>query len=611
LQFASLGQGAAIGKTLELAALRKGGTEFPIEISLNSIEQDDGWWAVAVLRDITERKRTEQQIQDYAATLESNNLALEEFIQTAEAANLAKSQFLASISHELRTPLTGILGFTDLLLDSDTDEEERRNYLQIIHSSGHHLLELINNILDLSKIEAAQIDVELAPCTPHGILSDVVSIMRAQAQAKGLDLRCRWSGSVPGVVNTDGARLRQILLNLVGNAVKFTQQGVVEVVARLEPYEGGHKLMVDVSDSGIGIPEEKLDSIFEPFIQADNSVTRKFGGSGLGLAISVRLARALGGDITVTSELGVGSTFTVSIDAGDLEGVQMLASPPADGMQTGQDATPSCDVPQFRPGNVLLIEDGYINRKLISTVLEQAGLSVSAAENGEVGVELATSNHFDLILMDMQMPVMDGYAATRKLRNMGYTTPIIALTAHAMKGDEDKCLAAGCSHYVSKPIAIDTLLATVADALGREDAKKGTGPICAKHPSGRPGKLDPSPFSPAAPPGDGLKPLVSSLPTEEPVFHEIAHEFVEYLDQLLAEMRQAAAKKDVTRLAEMAHSLKGSAGTAGFGAFTEPARQLETLAKRRRLDAIDPAIDELAKLVGRILVPTEPCDAEL
>lgn len=336
------------------------GESFPAEVLLNALELDGKPALQAVVRDISDRKHAEQ--------------ALQVAKQEAETANRAKSQFLASMSHELRTPLSGILGFTDLLLRSPADEEERHEYLKTIHASGNHLLRLINNILDLSKIEAAQLEVERAPCAPHAVLSEVVSIMRAQAQTKGLDLRCRWSGSVPHVVKTDEARLRQILLNLVGNAVKFTQQGAIEVAARLEPSDERNMLFVDVVDSGIGISEGKLRSIFDPFVQADNSVTRKFGGTGLGLAISARLARALGGDISVTSELGVGSTFTVSVDAGDLESVKWLASPPADAVQSGQNEQLCSRVPRFRPGSVLLVEDGDTNRKLISTVLERAGL---------------------------------------------------------------------------------------------------------------------------------------------------------------------------------------------------------------------------------------------
>jgi len=531
---------------------------------------------VAVKMDISQRKHAEEQLK----------AAKEE----AESANRAKSQFLASMSHELRTPLTGILGFTDLLLGSDVDEKERRNYLETIRASGQHLLRLINDILDLSKIEASQLEVERAPCAPHRILSDVVSIARAQAQAKSLDLRCRWNGSVPAVIYTDGNRLRQILLNLIGNAVKFTREGGVEIVACLDTSREINKLRVEITDSGIGIPEEKLNSIFDPFVQADSSVTREFGGTGLGLAISIRLARALGGDIEVSSEVGVGSTFILTVDAGDLKGVEMLSSPPADGLQAGREESPLFDNLRFRPGKVLLVEDGHINRKLIATVLEQAGLTVATAENGQLGIDLATKSDFDLILMDMQMPVLDGYAATKRLREQGNTTPIIALTAHAMKGDEERCLAAGCTYYVSKPIAIDTLLATVAKALGRNDSTTND-------------------LNSVSPPEFCDRELVSSLPTDEPVFREIVLDFVEYISRLLAEMRKAAADGRFGQLAEMAHSLKGAAGTAGFDAFTEPARRLEMLAKQQRPDDISPTIDFLEELAQKIVVPDELCDA--
>ena len=493
--------------------------------------------------DISDRKRSERALK----------LAKEE----AEAANRTKSQFLASMSHELRTPLTGILGFSELLLGPVTNEEQRRDYLQTIRSSGQHLLELINDILDLSKIEAAKLDVERSACSPQSILNDVVRIMRVQAQAKGLDLRTRWSSPIPSAITTDCARFRQILINLVGNAVKFTPKGVIDIVARIESIEETHYLFVDVTDTGIGIRAESLDTIFDPFIQAASSVTREFGGTGLGLAISGRLAKALGGNITVKSSVNVGSTFTVSIDAGDLEGVQMLPSPPADELRLGE--TEFTALPSVHTGDVLLVEDGQVNRKLISTVLEKTGLTVTTAENGELGVELAMKNHFDLILMDMQMPILDGYAATRRLRDLGNTTPIIALTAHAMKGAREKCLEAGCTHYATKPLAIDTLLETVADALNH-----GSTP-------------DPQEFKPLQTEEQQL--LVSSLPMEEDIFREIARDFVEYLNELLETMRRALVEKDMERLAELAHSLKGSAGSAGFPAFTNPSKRLERLAQ--------------------------------
>ena len=558
---------------------RDTGEYFTVDVLLNALELDGRTVLQGVVRDITARKQAE--------------LALQTAKEEAETANRAKSEFLARMSHELRTPLTGILGFTDLLLGSSPDRQRQDEYLQVIRSSGKLLLELINDILDLSRIEAGQLGVERASCSPHGILSDVVSIMRAQALAKGVDLRCRWTGLVPSVVETDGARLRQILLNLVGNAVKFTQQGFVEVVARLDSSENRSTLLIDITDTGIGIPQDKLHSIFEPFVQADCSVTRQFGGTGLGLAISTHLARALGGDITVRSEPGVGSTFTVSLEAGDLTDVEMLAEPPVECVKAGQPAPQSSGLGMLGPAAVLLVEDGEINRKLIATVLHAAGLSVSVAENGQVGIDMATRDHYDLILMDMQMPVLDGYVATRKLRALGFEIPIIALTAHAMTGDEQKCREAGCSHYVSKPIDIDALLATVSAAL---EARRGSG-------------TRPTTPTTTATTDDGSPLLRSSLPIEEPVFREIAQEFVEYLGRVLAEMREAVAEKDTVRMGDLAHALKGSAGTAGFDAFTEPARQLEMLARHRRLELIDETIDELTRLAERIEIPTETSDA--
>ncbi len=577
----------------EICNRRKNGELYWEDAMISPVTDERGTTThfVAVKVDISARKDVERAL-----------IAAKE---DAVAANRAKSRFLASMSHELRTPLTGILGFTDLLLGSVVNEKERREYLEIVQSSGRHLLELINAILDLSKIEASQLVVKRAACAPHKILSNVINLMHAQTQAKGLDIRCRWTGSVPAFIETDASRLRQILLNLVGNAVKFTQHGAVEVVAHVEAVGEGnkkkHKLFVDVTDSGVGIAEDKLESIFEPFVQADDSVTREFGGTGLGLAITSRLANALGGAVFVNSELGVGSTFTVSVDAGDLKGVQMLTSPLADGVEAGQTVLLPSDSTHFHAERVLLIEDGQVNRKLIATVLEQAGLNVRTAENGQIGVDMATRDHFDLILMDMQMPILDGYAATQKLRALGNDTPIIAITAHAMKEDEEKCRTVGCSHFVSKPIAIDRLLATVSESLPQVSGL-GTGGSSANGS----GPARPVTDAVARTPGEnGREPLVSSLPSDAPIFREIARDFAEYLAQLIPEMRQAVAENDAFYLAELAHALKGSAGTAGFNAFTEPARTVEILAKKQQLDAIAPAINRLAQLQNRIFIPNE------
>ncbi len=403
--------------------------------------------------DISSRKQAEQALRK--AKLE------------AEAADRAKSQFLASMSHELRTPLTGVLGFTDLLLAGDQDPDERREYLETIRFSGRHLLKIINDILDLSKIEADQVELNLAQFDPRDLLAEVVSIMRPQAEAKGIALQSSWQAPLPENVEADESKLRQILLNLVGNAIKFTDSGRVTISASATSDDQAVVLCLDVTDTGEGIAAEKLGSVFDPFVQADASVTRKYGGTGLGLAISRRLATALGGTITADSTLGVGSTFSVRVPVSPAKGIDAVV---AKGNVAGSDSgigTAELPAEQRLMGRVLLVDDGQVNQLLVAAVLEHVGMSVDTADNGELAIAAVKSQSYDVILMDMQMPVLDGYAATRQLREMGCSTPIIALTAHAMKGDKENCLAAGCTHYISKPIDIPILLHTIAESLDR------------------------------------------------------------------------------------------------------------------------------------------------
>ena len=275
------------------------------------------------------------------------------------------------MSHEIRTPLNGILGFTELLSNArdNITTEVRDEYLETISSSGQHLLALINDILDLSKIEAGQLEVELSPCSPHEVINQVVSVLRARAQQKGLRLNCHWSSKVPESIVTDGGRLRQLLMNLVGNAIKFTHEGSVTVDSELDHFR--ELLTIRVVDTGIGIAEEKQNGIFSPFVQADNSVTRKFGGTGLGLAICQRLSAALGGNYMLKAKKGHGSVFVLNVKTGPLSGVELLDAPPADALMSAV-VCDSTDV-RLTNANILLVEDGEINRKLIRIMLEEAG----------------------------------------------------------------------------------------------------------------------------------------------------------------------------------------------------------------------------------------------
>jgi signal transduction histidine kinase/CheY-like chemotaxis protein/HPt (histidine-containing phosphotransfer) domain-containing protein len=517
------------------------------------------------------------------AELERINREIRAAKEAAETASRAKSDFLANMSHEIRTPLNGILGFAAVLMNEpDTEPATQHEYLQTIHDSGRHLATLINDILDLSKIESEQVTIEHTRCSPHEIVAETVSILRVRAQERGLNLEYFWKSDVPESIETDPNRLRQILMNLIGNAIKFTEVGSVQVAARLQQGDDP-RLVIDVIDTGVGIRPECLRTIFDPFVQADSSITRRFGGTGLGLSISRKLSRLLGGELTVNSEPGRGSIFTVTIPTGPLDDVSMLrgslsdmlGEPPAAVRQTPH---------RLPPCQILLVEDGVTNRKLISLVLERAGATVRCAENGRAGVEAAEQGSFDLILMDMQMPVMDGYSAARELRWRGHATPILALTAHAMRGDMQNCLDAGCTAYLSKPIDPSKLLEAIADLLA--------------------GRSLPDPRVESPLPRGSSAALVSTLPAGDAEFREIVEQFVRDLAERLCDLQAAHERADRKEIASIAHWIKGAGGTAGFDALTQPAAALEMLARNAGSpEQLGRAIDDLQRLFDRIAVP--------
>lgn len=399
--------------------------------------------------------------------------------QAAEVANQTKSEFLANMSHEIRTPMTAIIGFSDVLLDDPAIQslsDERRTDLVAIKRNGQYLLEIINDILDLSKIEAGKLEVERIPVHLESMLLDIESLIQVRTRAKGLRFAIDIAGSIPRSVHTDPTRLRQILINLLGNAIKFTEHGQVTMhIEWLRSNEENYgELRFDIVDTGIGMTSEQISRLFRPFEQADSSTTRKFGGTGLGLTISRRLARMLGGDILVTSELRKGSKFSLTTEAEILEGTAYFDH--LSDIRQASETSSSAKREYKLPYRILLAEDGPDNQRLISFHLRRAGANLTIAQNGQEAIDNVLSAEeqgepYDLILMDMQMPVLDGYSASRRLRQMGCQLPIIALTAHAMSQDREKCIEAGCNEFSTKPIQRDNLLELIGVLVERSSSK--------------------------------------------------------------------------------------------------------------------------------------------
>ena len=521
--------------------------------AINSTDTVSGW--VGTVEEITARLKADAE--------------LVEAKQSAEAAMNAKSQFIANMSHEIRTPLTAIIGFAEALRDDRNHAPDQLHCLDVILNNGKHLLDIINGILDLSKIDAGALTIERTSFSLIELIEEVHMMFAPRIAEKALSFSVKYEWPLPSTIVSDPLRLKQVLINLLSNAIKFSDKGWIELKVR---YNNKRKRLVfTIADSGIGIAPEQLDNLFKPFSQANESITRQFGGTGLGLNISAHLVHALGGIIEVSSEPSKGSTFTFFITP-EFDGApQFLTELPGEATSP----TPRNTTQLKLSGRVLFADDALDNRRLVDHLLRKAGVEAVLVEDGQQAIDTALTDEFDLILLDVQMPNVDGLSAARALRHAGIRTPIVSLSAGAMTSDVLKAIEAGCSMHLAKPFSKESFMEMLQKFLSLEEHHQGSAHA-----------------------------VLSSKFSDDAEMNQLVIEFIDLLPPRLVDLTTACASLDWDTIEAKAHQLRGSAGLYGYKELFELSEKLEIEAKTSRDDP-SPLLAQITSLIERIIAGRE------